>query len=135
MRATYQQSLSFYRFCIAPLDVIKIRLQLQSRTLLNSVSPNPRGALHISSKILREEGVRVSSPTKAFTPSLLHLLTDLMSRASGEATFPPSSCILLMAPSNSPHTILFPGYYVHYPYHPPSNPLCLVPCPARLQRR
>ncbi|TKA82738.1 Mitochondrial thiamine pyrophosphate carrier 1 [Friedmanniomyces simplex] len=49
------------RFCIAPLDVLKIRLQLRYHSLADPLStPTPRtptGVLHLARDILRHEGI------------------------------------------------------------------------------
>lgn len=53
------------RFCIAPLDVIKIRLQLQSHSLSDPLShhgykgPIYKGTIGTARAILREEGYTV----------------------------------------------------------------------------
>lgn len=61
------------RFCIAPLDVIKIRLQLQVSSItdpLSSTTTRPKypGALSTFRTILREEGITVRIPTTAAHP-------------------------------------------------------------------
>ncbi|KZT58822.1 putative mitochondrial deoxynucleotide carrier protein [Calocera cornea HHB12733] len=45
------------RFIIAPLDVVKIRLQLQHHARDASIPPTYRGMLHAMSTIAREEGI------------------------------------------------------------------------------
>ncbi|MCJ1351867.1 MAG: mitochondrial thiamine pyrophosphate transporter [Icmadophila ericetorum] len=46
------------RFCIAPLDIIKIRLQLQTHRFQNALARNQRGAIPTIKAILRDEGIR-----------------------------------------------------------------------------
>ncbi|ETN37275.1 mitochondrial thiamine pyrophosphate carrier 1 [Cyphellophora europaea CBS 101466] len=52
------------RFCIAPLDVVKIRLQLQPHSLSDPLScdgikgPTYKGALHTMRAIAKQEGIR-----------------------------------------------------------------------------
>ena len=52
------------RFCIAPLDVVKIRLQLQPRSISNPLScdgikgPTYKGVVHTMKTIVRQEGFR-----------------------------------------------------------------------------
>lgn len=54
------------RFCIAPLDVVKIRLQLQIHSLSDPVShrdvkgPVYKGTLSTMRRIVKEEGLTVS---------------------------------------------------------------------------
>ena len=56
------------RFCIAPLDVVKIRLQLQVHSLSDPLShtdvrgPVYKGTLSTLKTIVREEGVTVLTP-------------------------------------------------------------------------
>jgi hypothetical protein len=56
----------FASFCIAPLDVLKIRLQLQVHSVAGiefqtkSAKPLQPGTIGTFQSILREEGVRVS---------------------------------------------------------------------------
>ncbi|KAK3667175.1 mitochondrial thiamine pyrophosphate transporter [Elasticomyces elasticus] len=49
------------RFCIAPLDVLKIRLQLQYHSLADPLSTplgkTPAGVLHLAREIFRHEGI------------------------------------------------------------------------------
>jgi hypothetical protein len=54
------------RFVVAPLDVVKIRLQLQSHSLSDPLTakiagPTYKGTLGTLSRILRDEGLTVSS--------------------------------------------------------------------------
>jgi len=46
------------RFVIAPLDVLKIRLQLQTHSLTDPLSQAPRGTLPTLRHIIKNEGVR-----------------------------------------------------------------------------
>jgi hypothetical protein len=55
------------RFVVAPLDVVKIRLQLQSHSLSDPLSakiagPTYKGTVGTLKRILRDEGLTVSSP-------------------------------------------------------------------------
>lgn len=56
------------RFCIAPLDVIKIRLQLQIHSLSDPLShhgykgPIYKGTLGTARAILKAEGIKVHLP-------------------------------------------------------------------------
>lgn len=64
------------RFCIAPLDVIKIRLQLQvssiadphQTTTTTTTRPKYHGALSTFKTILREEGITVRLPPHHHLP-------------------------------------------------------------------
>ena len=53
------------RFCVAPLDVVKIRLQLQIHSLSDPLSrqgvlgPTYKGTIGTLKQILRDEGIRV----------------------------------------------------------------------------
>jgi hypothetical protein len=56
------------RFAISPLDVIKIRLQLQSqplstKLLFSKQNAKYSGILHSFKTIVQEEGIRVNSST------------------------------------------------------------------------
>ncbi|KZF25592.1 mitochondrial carrier [Xylona heveae TC161] len=51
------------RFCVAPLDIIKIRLQLQIHSLADPLNPVTkgslaRGAIATAKQVLRDEGIR-----------------------------------------------------------------------------
>lgn len=52
------RALTRLSFCIAPLDVVKIRLQLQTHAL-SPFGRDTHGALPVVKKILREEGLTV----------------------------------------------------------------------------
>lgn len=58
-------TVQLYRFCIAPLDVVKIRLQLQIHSLSDPLShqnvqgPVYKGTLSTMRYIMKEEGITV----------------------------------------------------------------------------
>ena len=65
------------RFCIAPLDVVKIRLQLQIHSLSDPIShqgvngPIYKGTLSTMRAIVKQEGITVRScPWKQSVPIL-----------------------------------------------------------------
>ena len=69
------------RFVVAPLDVIKIRLQLQIHSLSDPLNrpasingPTYKGTIGTLKHILREEGLTVSSRWKTFLET--HSSTD-----------------------------------------------------------
>ena len=76
------------RFCIAPQDVVKIRLQLQIHSLSDPTShstvvgPVYKGTLSTMRKIAREEGITVSTPRKT---TKQEILTDTGPRVYGKA--------------------------------------------------
>ena len=49
--------MAIHRFCIAPLDVLKIRLQLQYHSLVDPLSNTPSGVVSVARDILRHEGL------------------------------------------------------------------------------
>jgi solute carrier family 25 thiamine pyrophosphate transporter 19 len=59
------------RFCIAPLDVVKIRLQLQIHSLSDPAShrtvvgPVYKGTLSTMGSIIRQEGITVCCPVNS----------------------------------------------------------------------
>jgi Mitochondrial carrier protein len=64
------------RFVVAPLDVVKIRLQLQSHSLSDPLSakitgPTYKGTVGTLRRILRDEGLTVSSPVWKAAPALV----------------------------------------------------------------
>lgn len=67
------------RFCIAPLDVVKIRLQLQTHSLSDPLShygyggPVYKGTLGTARAILQEEGYTVRGSSVSFA----HLLMSI----------------------------------------------------------
>lgn len=54
-------STDYRRFCVAPLDVIKIRLQLQARSHASSDPPLYRSTLSTFRTILKHEGITVGT--------------------------------------------------------------------------
>jgi solute carrier family 25 thiamine pyrophosphate transporter 19 len=71
------------RFCIAPLDVVKIRLQLQIHSLSDPAShrtvvgPVYKGTLSTMGSIIRQEGITVCCPVNSTSIVPQFLLGEL----------------------------------------------------------
>jgi hypothetical protein len=99
------------RFVVAPLDVIKIRLQLQIHSLSDPLSrqraivgPTYKGTIGTLKHILREEGLTVSSSLRARTCLFCCWPADgfsLSRRHYGKATSLLRHCIYAMVASSS----------------------------------
>ena len=121
------------RFCIAPLDVLKIRLQLQIHSLsdpFDLVRKKARyGTAATFTRILRDEGVTVC------TTSYLRdwKSVDMCCRPSGKAISALNSSTLPMALSNSPPTA---SQHVHYTLSIfPIAPKLSYPAPLQAQQQ
>lgn len=96
------------RFCIAPLDVVKIRLQLQIHSLSDPFSqqitngPVYKGTLSTMRTIVRQEGITVRG-VFANTSLESNEADGDVYRVFGKEIFPPRLCMSVTVPLNSQH--------------------------------
>lgn len=119
------------RFCIAPLDVIKIRLQLQTHCL-DPLKHGSHGAFPIIKAIWHNYGVTVDI---SFRRTIYYFPLLTRARVSGVAIFLLSFSMSLMVPLNSPPIVRSRQYSSLPPYHLPLRPsfraLALAQWPPR----